>query len=48
VGFLVARVLYSVFYIAGRQPHRTIAFGAGLVLMLTMLATTLVRLLSAA
>lgn len=48
VGFLVARVLHSVFYIAGRQPHRTIAFGVGLVLMLTMLATTLVRLLSAA
>jgi uncharacterized MAPEG superfamily protein len=46
IGFLLARVLHSVFYLQSRQPHRTIAFGAGVTLMSLMLVTTLVRLLS--
>jgi prostaglandin-E synthase 1 len=41
-GFLVARVLHSVFYIRGMQPHRSIAFGVGLLCILAMLASTLV------
>src|SRR6266851_2786704 len=28
-GFLAARVLHSIFYIRGAQPHRTIAFAVG-------------------
>jgi len=41
IGFLVARVLHSVFYIRGMQPHRTIAFSVGSVLMVVMLLSTL-------
>jgi len=41
-GFLAARVLHSVFYIRGAQPHRTIAFAVGAVLMFVMLLRTLV------
>jgi uncharacterized MAPEG superfamily protein len=44
IGFLVARTLHSVFYIRAMQPHRTIAFTVGMVLMLAMLVTTLVAL----
>jgi uncharacterized MAPEG superfamily protein len=44
IGFLVARTLHSVFYIRTMQPHRTIAFTVGMVLMLAMLVTTLVAL----
>ena len=44
IGFLVARTLHSVFYIRAMQPHRTIAFTVGIVLMLAMLVTTLVAL----
>jgi prostaglandin-E synthase 1 len=44
-GFFAARVLHSIFYIRGMQPHRTIAFGVGLTLMLLMLGTTLATLL---
>ena len=44
IGFLVARTLHSVFYIRATQPHRTIAFTVGMVLMLAMLVTTLVAL----
>ena len=44
LGFLVARVLHSVFYIGEMQPHRTIAFAIGSVLMVAMAVTTLVAL----
>jgi uncharacterized MAPEG superfamily protein len=40
-GFLVARVLHSIFYIRSAQPHRTIAFTVGAVLMFVMLLRTL-------
>ncbi len=43
-GFLAARVLHSIFYIRGAQPHRTIAFAVGAVLMFVMLLRTLVAL----
>jgi uncharacterized MAPEG superfamily protein len=42
-GFLTARVLHSIFYIQGKQPHRTLAFTVGAVLMLFMVVQTLVR-----
>jgi len=45
IGYLLARVLHSVFYIRSMQPHRTAAFGVALLLMLGMLLTTLVSLL---
>jgi len=41
-GFLAARVLHSIFYIRRAQPHRTIAFAVGAVLMFVMLLSTLV------
>jgi len=41
-GFLAARVLHSIFYIRSAQPHRTIAFAVGAVLMFVMLLSTLV------
>ena len=44
LGFLAARVLHSVFYIGGIQPHRTIAFGVGAVLLFAMVMTTLAKL----
>lgn len=44
IGFLVARVLHSVFYIRGTQPHRTIAFTLGAGLMFAMMVNTLVAL----
>ena len=43
LGFLAARVLHSVFY-SEMQPHRTIAFAIGSVLMVAMAVTTLVAL----
>ncbi len=42
IGYLVARTLHSVFYIAGLQPHRTIAFTAGGVLTLGMIVQTFI------
>ena len=42
IGYLVARTLHSIFYIASLQPHRTIAFAAGGVLTVAMLVQTLV------
>jgi uncharacterized MAPEG superfamily protein len=44
IGFGMARVLHSVFYLAEMQPHRTIAFGVGQVLTMLMLLTTFVTL----
>ncbi len=35
-GFVAARVLHSVFYLAGRQPFRTIMFGIGVISIGTM------------
>ena len=48
IGFALARILHSVFYIRSMQPHRTIAFTAGSVLSAVMLVWTLVALLRAA
>ena len=44
IGFAVARVLHSVFYIRAMQPHRTIAFTAGSLLSGVMVVWTLVVL----
>jgi glutathione S-transferase len=44
IGFAVARILHSIFYIRALQPHRTIAFGAGALLMLGMVVSALVSL----
>ena len=44
-GFCIARVLHSIFYIRQQQPHRTIAFTVGLLLMLLMVLSTLWTLL---
>jgi uncharacterized MAPEG superfamily protein len=46
IGFLVARVLHSIFYVRGMQPWRTLAFTVGMVLMLGLLVNTLVRIAS--
>jgi glutathione S-transferase len=43
-GFFIGRALHSIFYIRGRQPHRTIAFGVAQVLFVVMLVLTLIRL----
>jgi glutathione S-transferase len=40
-GFLAARILYTVFYARAMQPHRTIAFTIGAVLMFVMALLTL-------
>jgi len=40
IGYLIARVAHSVFYIRSMQPHRTIAFTLGGVLTLGMMAQT--------
>jgi len=42
IGYLIARVAHSVFYVRGMQPHRTIAFTLGGVLTLAMIVQTLV------
>ena len=47
IGYLVVRMLHSVFYIRSMQPHRTIAFTLGSVLTLAMLVQTLVVVLRA-
>ena len=44
-GFLAARVLHSIFYIRSAQPHRTIAFTVGAVLLFVMLLSTLVAVI---
>ncbi len=44
-GYTIARVLHSFFYIGGLQPHRTIAFTVGAVLMLYMTVTSLLSFL---
>ena len=47
IGFTVARVLHSIFYIAEMQPYRTIVFMVGYLLMLWMVIASLVSLLGA-
>ncbi len=42
IGYLVARIAHSVFYVRGMQPYRTIAFAAGGILTLAMIVQTLV------
>jgi len=44
-GFAIARILHSVFYLRKMQPHRTIAFGVGMLLLVLMVLRTLVALL---
>jgi prostaglandin-E synthase 1 len=44
IGFLVARVLHSIFYIREMQPHRTIAFTLGAALLFAMLVHTLIAI----
>ncbi len=44
-GFLIARIFHTIAYLGGLQPHRTIAFTAGMVLLVVMLLHTLVILL---
>jgi uncharacterized MAPEG superfamily protein len=41
IGFTLIRFLYSIFYIRSTQPHRTIVFVIGTVLMLWMLIASL-------
>src|SRR2546430_2026146 len=48
IGFAVARVLHSVFYIRAIQPHPTIAFTAGSLLSGVMVVWTLVVLVRGA
>lgn len=45
LGYLVARVLHSAFYLGAKQPHRTIAYTVAMVLLLVMLGETLARVL---
>lgn len=44
-GFALARIAHSVFYVRGKQPHRSIAFIAGMVLLSWMLFVALWRVL---
>ncbi len=46
IGYMVARILHSVFYLTSLQPHRTIAFVVALLLMFIMLVRTLIWLLA--
>ncbi len=46
IGFTLARILHGPFYVLGMQPHRTIAFGVGWLLMLWMLLAAGVSLLT--
>ena len=40
-GFLGARTLHSIYYVRGKQPHRTITFTVGAAIMLMMLLRAL-------
>ena len=39
--FLIARVLYTAFYVRAAQPHRTMAFGVGGLIQLALAVLTL-------
>lgn len=43
-GFLAARVLYTVFYLRGMQPWRSIAFGVGMLSAFAMGVLSLIAL----
>ena len=47
IGFVVARVLHSVFYVRAMQPWRTLAFTVGMILLLALVVNTLVRIAAA-
>ncbi len=47
IGFTAARVLHSLFYMLQMQPHRSIVFTVGFVLMLWMVIASLVSLFGA-
>lgn len=44
VGYLLARVLHSVFYLAALQPWRTLAFAVGQAITVVMLLITFARI----
>lgn len=44
IGFTTARILHTLFYVRSMQPHRTIAFGIGYLLMLYMAIAALVSI----
>lgn len=48
IGFTLARILHSIFYVRGMQPHRTLAFTVAGLLQLWMLVSAGWTLLSAA
>ncbi len=48
IGYTVARILHSIFYLGAMQPYRTVAFTVALLLMLAMLVQTLISLLTLA
>jgi uncharacterized MAPEG superfamily protein len=48
IGYLVARTLHTLFYIASLQPYRTIAFTLGGLFTLGMIVQTLVAVARAA
>jgi hypothetical protein len=44
-GYALARIVHSVAYVRGRQPHRSVAFLVGMFFLLCMLAVALWRVL---
>ena len=40
-GYALARIVHSVMYVRGRQPHRSIAFGVGMLILIWMLVVAL-------
>jgi glutathione S-transferase len=44
--FLALRVIYTVFYVRGMQPHRTIAFTVGALIFFTIAVLTLAATLA--
>jgi uncharacterized MAPEG superfamily protein len=40
VGFTAARILHTLFYVRSAMPHRTLAYGAGLLITLWMVLST--------
>jgi len=44
--FLALRVIYTVFYVRGMQPHRTIAFTVGALISFTIVVLTLAATLA--
>ena len=44
-GFALARIAHTIAYVRGMQPHRTIAFAVGQILLVLMVVTTLWKVL---